>query len=212
MLESYCNILLTNRIKMDELDRDLVIHFASELLFVNNFNDKLRLKWYNRSAALLANRLYLMLCTPDVIEKEMKGCIMWNNLATMFHLSDRTYTNVAVYDLISTVHFVPSIHMDYLFMSIEMKLNDSTIKHLAKISDSLRYKNGILTAEADFPGAIIAKFAIIKRVNENKISIEDARDTYRAWLKICYDEWREIIHGEDISKANLTKVLEKYLF
>jgi hypothetical protein len=199
---------------MDELDKELIRHFAKDLLEVDHFKDKLKLKWINRSAALLANRLYVMLRSPDTIDREVKGYTKWKDLSSMFYssdTSDNTYTEVIVADIISRVHFVPATHMDYLAMSIKITLSEDTIKHLNKISDSLRYEDNVLTSESDFPGAIIAKFAIVKRVNEGKLNISDARDTYRIWLKICYDEWWAILHGADIPEAKLTQVLEKYI-
>lgn len=196
---------------MDELDRELIKHFVEDLLDVDYFKDNLKLQWVNRSAALLANRLYNMLEEFDYVDTSRKGYIKWKSVNSLFFESNHIYEELIVADIISKVHFVPATHMDYMAMSIRMRLTEDTINHLSKISDSLRYVDEILTAESDFPGAIIAKFAVVKRVNEGKLNINDARDTYRIWLKICYDEWWHIVNGGHIDKAKLTKVLEKYI-
>lgn len=196
---------------MDELERDLVKYFAKCLISVDSFKDRLKLKWINRSAALLANRLYLMLGKVDVVEKDVKGYVKWNNLPAMFNESGKCYREVIVMDTITKIHFVPSIHMDYMMMSMDMELSEDTIEHIPKISDGLEYDNGILTARSDFPAAIIAKFAIVKYIDEKKLSIGDARDTYRTWLKICHEEWCSILEGVDVREATLTTVLEKYI-
>lgn len=197
-----------------QLERDLVISFGKELIQTHDFKDRLKLEWYNRAAALLANRITEMLYDPDELNREVRGKAIWNNVAPMFNQKcDNSYQSLSVFDKINKIHFVPVIHMDYCSLSIKMELDDTVADNVHKISDGLRYdkENTELTAEGSFPGAAIAQFAVAKRVKNGKLCIGDARDVYKVWIQNIYDEWSLLIRGEPVSSAILSAVLERYV-
>jgi len=197
-----------------KLEEDLMRSFGKELVKTQDFKDRLKLQWYNRAAALLANRLAEMIHRPDQIVTEKKGKVIWKDIDPMFNLvCTNKYTCLSVYDKLNRIHFTPVVHMDYCSMSMIIDLNDEVSDNIAKISDSLKYNKSTkeLSAEGDFPTAAVVQFAIVKRINNGKLGLGDARDVYKIWIQLVYEEWLDIIQGKEITKAVLSAVLERYI-
>ncbi len=205
-----------------KLELDLIRSIGKELIKAVDFKDQLGLnEWINKAAALLANRLAEMLSMdgkkmkmPDESNKDRKGHILWENINPMFNETcDNKYLSIQVFDRLGHIHFIPVTHMDYCNLTIHIELNEETANNLHKITDSIFYDEDLkeLTASGGFPGAAIVQFAMVKRVNNGKVTITDARDIYKIWVKIVYDEWVDIIRGAQINSALLSPVLERYI-
>lgn len=198
----------------DELEKDLVRSIGKELIKVPDFIDKLKLNWVNKAAALLANRFAEMSKIPNEIKTEPLGSVSWLDVEAMFNEKcNKSYSYITIYDKLNKIHFVPVTHMDFCTLCVPMELNDETVDILAELTDSLEYDDDKreLVASGDFPTSAVVQFAMAKRVNNNKMSIADARETYKTWLKIAYDEWSDIIGGKPIERALLSAILERYV-
>lgn len=194
-------------------EEDLIKTIGRKVIEVDDFNDELGLtKWVNRAAALLANRLTEVMYKPDKISLTINGYAKWDNVSALFNQScKKRYKTILIRDTLSKIHFLPVVHMDYCIISLDMNLNEETIENLHKITSSVSYEDGVLYASCDFPSAAIAQFAVIKRIDNRKQEIYDAKDTYKTWLKIVHDEWEMIVRGEHIGEALFTSVIERYI-
>lgn len=196
----------------EQLEKDLMRSFGRELVQTHDFKDKLGTQWYNRAAALLANRMAEMTVPPEEIVKEHKGYARWSNIEPMFNPKcEHKYGYLIVEDKLNHIHFTPVVHMDTCTMSMNITLNEELSQNIHKVSDSLRYHNGKLSASSDFPGGCVAQFAVVKRINNGKLTLGDARDVYKVWIQLVYEEWLEIVQGKKIDKALLSAVLERYI-
>lgn len=198
----------------DFLEKELIRTIGKKLISTASFKDRLGLReWVNQASALMANQFTEMLKSPDEVDPKPKGYARWNKVEGLFNKDkcDRNYEYIECRDVLNKIHFIPVVHMDYCYVGLRISLREDIVDQLSQITDSLKYRDGLLTASGDFPSAAIVQFAMAKRVNNGKISIQEARELYHSWITIAYNEWMDIYHGGGIEESRFSQVLEKYV-
>lgn len=139
------------------------------------FKNSLNLEWKNRQAM---NRFYQyssMFGRPDSVIKSQGGMAVWMRV----RIDDLMIPMMTIRDTNFT-HTKPVRHMDYVFVTIKYQVKPCKIKGINKITGSAYYYpvGKELTSGCHFIGASIAAFYVIKEYNEDRMGLEEARQTY----------------------------------
>ena len=174
------------------------------------------LKWDNK---LAVQRVYetmdILDKKPDIYDPEAGGRAVWIDPPTFFTSEKSLYADIVIKD-VGYYHEKPADHLDFYFISLKYHISPDKLSNIHKITGSAYYYpiGELLYAGCHFPSASIVTFDIIKEYNENKISLEDAREVYNNRIAHAAEEYNKAAIGGDINNQdnwNYIRILENYI-
>lgn len=176
-------------------------------------NNNQRLKWKN---TLAIQRFYQIIeitgRNPDLLDVREGGMAIWRNI--LGRTGTGVYNEWRLQDD-GFIHSIPETHTDFLFFTLNMPLKRYAKKKYPEVSDTVCYYPGgeMMMTGCNFYGEGVVALAVIKMLNEEKITGWQGRDKY-AWLVTqVSDEWNEVEKSGDYRKPMpVTDALEKYIF
>ncbi len=174
------------------------------------------LKWNNK---LAEQRVYetieLLGKNPDIYDPKPNGRAVWINPPTFFTTGDSFYSDIVIKDA-GYYHEKPVDHLDFYYISLNYRISPDKLSGLHKITGSAYYYlvGELLYAGCHFPSASIVTFNIIKEYNENKISLEDARELYNNRIAQASVEYNKAATSGNIKNPdnwNYIRILEDYI-
>jgi len=175
-----------------------------------------QLQWENK---LAEQRVYetidILNQNPDIYDPATGGRAIWIAPPMLFNPGKSLYSDIVIKD-VAYYHEKTADHLDFYFMSLNYNIKPDKIANLNKITGSAYYYpvGELLYAGCHFPSASIITFAIIKEYNEDKISLEDARESYNNRIKQASDEYNKSATSGDIhlpKNWNYIRIFENYI-
>ena len=153
---------------------------------------------------------------PDSIQQGHGGMVLWRDLTSLSKsgkykiiIRDRPY-----------LHLPSANHVDFLYLKMNIKLKPKTVEKIPLITASTTY-NGVsqtIKSGCHFIGASIATIAVIKMLDQDELTLDQAKNAYSSYIGLLHKEYKELEDTGDISMENvkqhmpLTLAFDKYIF
>jgi hypothetical protein len=174
--------------------------------------DIFKIKWNNKLAVQRVHETAEILNRdPDYLDENPGGFAKWVKPGTFYVGSNSLYEHLIIKD-VGYYHEKPAEHLDFYFLSMRYHIKPDKLSNLHKITGSAYYYQigGILYAGCHFPGASIITFGIIKEYNEDKISLEDAREFYNGRIARAMEEYTKAANSGNIGNSENWKFISTY--
>ncbi len=149
--------------------------------------------------------------TPDAMDPNPGGMVSWRDPQGK---TGGKYVAIIVEDP-RYPHMKPNLYGHHMKVIFFMPLNMHTQSKLHKVTECVTYNcnTGMLAVDAHFLGSAILEIALVKMLNEGRISHHDAFRYHMMWRPFIAEEYREAAKMENIYRAStpMTDILERYI-
>lgn len=167
------------------------------------------LSWDSATSKTRANMFQRILGKPNAHDPSVGGFAQWRRIK--FPWSILYYLRITVEDRPNN-HFTG--YPNILLLSIEISLKVSTRHSMIDLTPTACYEanSRILTTECIFPGAAVLTMVIIIMMNDNEITITEARQFQAHWISKLSDEWDNYQDNPNDHSLLIQGTFEKYIY
>lgn len=175
------------------------------------------LNWNNPLAIQMVYQTMVILGSPTVLTDDQNGndgMALWDHVTS---ISGAGKCTVIIEDK-AHVHYPGMTHTDFYYLTIEKLLKPQGVQLLPQLTGSTTYNtiNNRLTAGCHFLGADIATIAVVKMLNDEILTLEQARSAYSSYTRECHEEYKALEDSGNFSNWRnympITIALDEYIF
>lgn len=118
---------------------------------------------------------------PDIIDRNSGGFALWKKQT--LEKKGYCWDKVEIHDE-QIPHEIPSPHVDFIYTWLKLDIPKNKINDVLALSESITYDplKKSLRARCHFPGANTVTLLLAKRIAENKISLNEAKEAYGPYI------------------------------